>query len=187
EFVDEGRSRGMFNADSEIWTKLPEYSDVEDKRSLVAGLINYPWNRIIRTQLLHSGNIFFGPTVVHNDVLFHWHSILSASNIGYLDVEVCTHRKFNTRTQVPNIADERRMAVLEALRGTHARITDLDSYQDVHLQWKNFALDLLEWAKARIPEPLRQEYATKAHDLARVLESNTLKSAEDLASNHPKD
>ena len=166
EFVDEKRSRGMFNADADIWRELSEASETEAKRSLVAGLINYPWNRIIRTRLLHDGNIFFGPTVVHNDVLYHWHSILSASNIGHIDVEVCTHRKFSKRSQVTNIADERRMAVLEALRGTHERISDLSTYTHVRRQWESFSFGLIEWAKSKIPKDLLATYERNSGILA---------------------
>ncbi|PCC52648.1 hypothetical protein CIK59_16285 [Brevibacterium aurantiacum] len=175
EFVDEGRSRGMFNADVDIWRQLLEASEIEEKRSLVAGLINYPWNRIIQTRLLHDGNIFFGPTVVHNDVLFHWHSILNASNIGHADVEVCTHRKFSKRPQVTNIADERRMAVLEALRGTHERIAGLDSFAVVAEQWNDFAMHLIEWAFDRIPAKLREPYSEQSNILIKSIEEQARK------------
>lgn len=167
EYTDEKRSRGMFNADAEIWRQLPEADDNACRQALVAGLINYPWNRIIRTDLLHDANIFFGPTIVHNDVLYHWHSILAAKNIGFLDAEVCTHRKFAARAQVTNIDDERRMAVLESLRGTHLRISDLPAYQDAAAeQWRSFALHLLEWAEDRIPGSLKEMYRERASKLA---------------------
>ncbi|WP_447589975.1 glycosyltransferase family 2 protein [Microbacterium lacticum] len=169
EYTDENRARGMFNADADIWQQLPEATQNVEKQFLFTGLINYPWNRIIRTSLLHDANIFFGPTIVHNDVLFHWHSILSATNISYLDAAVCTHRKFAKRAQVTNIDDERRMAVLEALRGTHERISDLDSYAIAEEQWKHFALDLLDWAKGRIPAELQDTYERQAAQLREAL------------------
>lgn len=166
EFADEGRSRGMFNADSDIWKQLNEATDINAKRDLLAGLINYPWNRIIKTSLLHDANIFFGPTIVHNDVLYHWHSILSAEAIGHLEVEVCTHRKFKSRSQVTNIDDERRMAVLEALRGTHERISPLGSYSTVKPAWSKFAMELIEWAKARIPAQFQETYRQRSQELS---------------------
>ncbi|SMX95086.1 Glycosyltransferase involved in cell wall bisynthesis [Brevibacterium linens] len=179
EYVDEGRSRGMFNADSEIWKQLKEVTKIETKRRLLSGLINYPWNRIIKTQLLHDANIFFGPTVVHNDVLYHWHSILSAINIGILETDVCTHRKFVDRQQVTNIADERRMSVLEALRGTHERISDLPAYAQVREQWETFSLELIEWAKTKIPERLLVTYEANSRELAKAI-------LEEASSRDPK-
>lgn len=169
EYTDENRSRGMFNADTAIWRQLRDADDNATRQSLAAGLINYPWNRIIRTSLLHDANIFFGPTIVHNDVLFHWHSILAATRIGFLEVEVCTHRKFAEREQVTNINDGRRMAVLESLRGTHERISDLASFETVEEQWRTFALDLLEWAKGRIPAELQDTYERQAAQLRGAL------------------
>ncbi|GAA5203429.1 glycosyltransferase [Microbacterium jejuense] len=166
EYTDEGRSQGMFGGDRQIWEQLPQTSSNAERQQLAARLINYPWNRLIRTSLLHDANIFFGATVVHNDVQFHWHSVTSATSIGYLDVEVCTHRKFATRDQVTNISDARRMAVLEALRATHERISDLPSYPNVQDEWEKFALHLLEWAKSRIPDALQARYGVQSEALA---------------------
>ncbi|MBD3942547.1 glycosyltransferase [Microbacterium sp. NEAU-LLC] len=177
EYTDEARSRGMFNADSEIWAMLPLAVGNEDRQRLLAGLINYPWNRIIRTTLLHDANIFFGPTVVHNDVLFHWHTIVSAQRIDYLDVEVCVHRKFATRDQVTNISDARRMAVLEALRGTYERISPLESYPAVQAVWEQFAANLLEWAKSRVPDALQSAYTERSDELMRSFSADNVTPA----------
>lgn len=165
EFADEGRSQGMFTSDRDLWSSLAAASGNDDRQRIVARLINYPWNRIIRTSLLHDANIFFGPTIVHNDVLFHWHSIVSAERISYLDAEVCVHRKFATREQVTNIADARRLAVLDALRATHQRIVLLDSYPNVQNEWSSFASHLIEWAASRIPAPLQPTYVARSADL----------------------
>lgn len=165
EFTDENRSQGMFGSDREIWSDLASAASSADRQRFLARVINYPWNRIIRTSLLHDANIFFGSTVVHNDVLFHWHSVVSATNIGYLDAEVCVHRKFATRAQVTNIDDERRMGVLEALRATHQRIADLPAYSNVSSEWISFALHLMDWAKGRVPESLHPLYEQRRAEL----------------------
>lgn len=172
EFTDEKRSQGMFTSDRELWNGLAASADNDERQKLVARLINYPWNRIIRTSLLHDANIFFGPTVVHNDVLFHWHSVVSAKRISYLDAEVCTHRKFATRQQVTNISDARRMAVLEALRATHQRISLVDAYPNVEGEWKAFALHLIDWAKGRIPEDLQRTYAERSAELRAEMDAS---------------
>lgn len=164
DFPDEKRSRGMFDADRKIWEELLETHTNEERQRLVAKLINYPWNRVIRTDLLHDANIFFGPTVVHNDILYHWHSILAARHIGFFDGAICSHRKFKDRVQVTNIQDERRMGVLEAVRGTHQRISEFDSYRNIRNSWTNFSKELLTWAQSRIPEgllPVYQEMSDK--------------------------
>ena len=165
DHIDEKKTRGMYKADEEIWGRLRQSAHQAERQQLAAKLINYPWNRIIRTTLLHDANIFFGATVVHNDVLFHWHSIVAAQRISYVEVEVCSHRKFATRAQVTNINDARRLAVLEALRSTHARIRDLPDYDNVRWEWMAFAKHLLDWATTRIPETHRDVYAERSAEL----------------------
>ncbi len=173
DFVDEGRSQAMFNSDRELWAQLPEATRNDQRRAILAQVINYPWNRIIRTSLLHDANIFFGATVVHNDVLYHWHSVVGAQSISYLDVEVCAHRKFATRSQVTNISDSRRLAVLEALRSTHERISTLEAFPEVQDQWRAFALHLLEWARDRVPAELQETYDRRRHELIPLLTRET--------------
>lgn len=171
EHVDEGRIQKMLNADRVIWDQLPTATGNAELQGLVSGLVNYPWNRIIRTTLLHNANIFFGPTAVHNDVLFHWHSIVSAQHIGFLETQVCVHRKFATRAQVTNISDARRLVVLEALRGTYERISPLDGYANVRPEWESFVAHLVEWARDRVPQHLRDDYAEKSSELVASLET----------------
>lgn len=171
EFADEGRTQGMFGSDKSIWEQVGTASDNDDMQVLAARLINYPWNRIIRTSLLHDANIFFGPTVVHNDVLFHWHSVASAQRIGFHDVQVCLHRKFASRAQVTNISDARRMAVLEALRGAHERISPLPSYANIRPEWTNLTVHLLGWAKERVPAELVPTYEKRRAELVSSVEA----------------
>lgn len=173
DFADEMRTQDMSMADRRIWEGFANADTNEEMQTLAVGLVNYPWNRIIRTDLLHDANIFFGPTVVHNDVLYHWHSVLAASNISYVDVTVCKHRKFQTRAQVTNIEDERRMAVLEALRGTYQRVSTLDSYRQVEGDWTAFSQYLLGWAKSRIPEAMRVTYEDKRYELQRAMSASS--------------
>lgn len=152
EYFEENSSRGMFNADSKLWEAFPSKEDNISLKKQVASLINYPWNRIIKTDLIHDENIFFGPTVVHNDIPYHWHSIIAAKNISYTDLEVCTHRKFSKRDQITNISDSRRLMVFEALRYTQERIMQYPEFSNIKQQWTTFSIELIDWAKNRIPD-----------------------------------
>ncbi|WP_051172729.1 glycosyltransferase, partial [Microbacterium indicum] len=166
DYIDEKKVKGMFARDVEAWEKLPLSRTNAERQAFTANMINYPWTRIISTDLLHDANVFFGPTVVHNDVLYHWHSVMAATNIGFYDAIVCSHRKFKERDQVTNIKDARRMAVLEALRGTNKRISDLESYDNGREAWQTFSLKLLDWALDLIPAELRKTYQDHAETLA---------------------
>lgn len=164
-FYDKNTYRDMWNADQELWSKLLKSISNEEKQILSSGLINYPWNRIIKTDLLHSENIFFGKTVVHNDVPYHWHSIISAKNIGIFDKAVCSHRKFDEREQVTNINDFRRMMVFEAYRHTNTIISEYEMYEKIFPIWKKFILELLEWAKDRVPKEMQKTFIIKQENI----------------------
>lgn len=165
DYFDKNKSREMFNSDQKIWNKLLVSSDNNDKKVLASGLINYPWNRIIATKLLHDENIFFGKTVVHNDVPYHWHSIMASENIGILDEVVCHHRKFDEREQITNIKDSRRLMVLEAYRHTHHLISKYKGFDQLLPVWKDFITHLLTWAEDKIPDADKSYYNAKRIDI----------------------
>src|SRR5690606_16177596 len=93
ENFEEKKRRDLFNADRDVWDNM--LRNRNNIATEAVKLINYPWVRIIKTDLLHDENIYFGATVVHNDIPFHWHSLVTAKNIGLLDKAVCVHRKFS--------------------------------------------------------------------------------------------
>ncbi|QKS64250.1 glycosyltransferase family 2 protein [Cupriavidus gilardii] len=169
EYFDAKKSRGMFDADEGLWKELKSAVTHDDRRNIVAGLINYPWNRIIKTDFLHDENIFFGPTVVHNDIPYHWHSVVAAEKITYTDEPVCTHRKFESREQITNITDRRRMMVFEALRVTQASMEKYAQFSDLIPKWIRFSEHLIDWAERRIPKDALVEYAERAESFKRSL------------------
>jgi glycosyltransferase involved in cell wall biosynthesis len=161
EFFEDMKSRDMFNADADLWQKLRTAKTNLDYKKIVAGLINYPWNRIIKTKLLIDNNIFFAPTVVHNDIPYHWHSIVVANNIGIFDKTVCIHRKFTKRPQITNINDNRRLVLFEALKFTQNQLEKYPDFVHLKLMWKNFAEQLMKWAKDKIPQECQEAYIYK--------------------------
>ncbi|MGP4973268.1 glycosyltransferase family 2 protein [Psychrobacter alimentarius] len=170
-FHDKDTYRGMWNDDEAIWTQLKQADTNDDKKALSSKLINYPWNRVIKTKLLHDENIFFGKTVVHNDVPYHWHSIIAAKNIGIYDNAICYHRKFEKRQQITNITDARRLMVLEAYRYTHELIKGYQAYPLIFKSWEKFIRDLINWAKSRIPEEHLKTYGQRQKQIINELEA----------------
>lgn len=158
EFHEKGNTRDMWNADKDLWKQLMIVKTNSEKKTLASQLTNYPWNRIVSTALLHDENIFFGKTIVHNDVPYHWHTLISAKNIGIFDKAVCTHRKFEERQQITNISDYRRLMVLEAYRHTHELLKRYEDYGLIFVHWQKFIRDLLTWARDRVPEDKLEFY-----------------------------
>lgn len=163
QFYDTKTEREMWKADEDIWKQMLSNLSKQDKlKALACQLTNYPWNRLIKTSLLLDENIFFGKTVVHNDVPFHWHSIISAQHIGVCDKVFCIHRKFEVRPQITNIADDRRLQVLEAYRYTHHLLKEYSCYNTIFPYWQKFIRDLLTWARDRVPAE-KLEFYKKRH------------------------
>ena len=167
EFLD------LWDVDREIWSKLLLASSNNDRKVLACQLVNYPWNRIISTKLLHDENIFFGKTIVHNDVPYHWHSIATAKNIGVFNNYVCIHRKFDNREQLTNISDKRRLMVLEAYRHTNEVLRKSASYPLIFNYWKGFTIDLLKWASGRVPKEYWGYYNEKRKEIIYSLGEKT--------------
>ncbi|NLN68319.1 MAG: glycosyltransferase [Alcaligenaceae bacterium] len=169
-FHEKGKERDMFDADKTLWGKFTSAKDNNQLRILAAELINFAWNRIIKTELLLDANIFFGATVVHNDIAFHWDSLLVANRIGYTNNVVCTHRQFDQRTQITNVSDYRCLLVFDALEFTHHKIQKHENGKDLTDTWVNFARNLIKWVKDRIPEELQpQQYQLRRTKLLNQL------------------
>ncbi|KVC40564.1 dTDP-rhamnosyl transferase rfbG [Burkholderia diffusa] len=180
EFHEKSQVRDMFGADNALWKKFSEAADNNQRRRIAAALINYPWNRIIKTDLLHDANIFFGPTMVHNDIAFHWDSLLAADSIGYGDNVVCTHRKFESRFQVTNISDHRRLTAFDALEFTHHRISKHPNGECLVDIWVEFSSTLVRWIKDRVPESLLPVYEARKMKLMDLLASQREEKAHNV-------
>ena len=164
-FYEENKYQDMWNADKNNFNLIRENKNIEYKKKYACKLVNYPWNRIIRTLHLHDKNIFFGKTVVHNDIPYHWNSIVSANSIDAYDDFVCIHKKFNNREQITNISDTRRMAVIESLRFTHSIIKKYPIYKNIYNDWISFSQNLLKWAEERIPKEYKEKYHLLSNNL----------------------
>jgi glycosyltransferase involved in cell wall biosynthesis len=161
EFYEKKELRGMFNNDQLLWKQFRQAKDQNERRLVAASLINYPWNRLIKTEFLQDANIFFGPSIVHNDIAFHWESLLAANKIGYGEDFVCTHRKFEHRMQITNIFDDRRLEIFNALEYTHRRISQHANGPCLEEIWNGFVHSLLGWLKERLPEELHPQYEAR--------------------------
>jgi glycosyltransferase involved in cell wall biosynthesis len=151
----------MFPTDLRLWDALKNQGDSAKYAEVVAGMGNYPWNRIIKTTTLHENSIFFGGTPVHNDIQFHWHSICAAESIGYGSQVVCHHRLFEERSQTTNISDRRRLHVFSALEDTHAVLEKLPSFGNISDAWKLFSTKIVDWAGNVIEQSFHGEFATR--------------------------
>ena len=168
----------MWPGDQKAWTQgllmsgANAGTDADTKRKAAAfKLTNYPWIRIIRTAVLQSGRIWFGPTPVHNDVQYHWTSIASvaAQSIAFFDRPVCLHRKNPQMKQITNIATRDRLAVVDAVRLTDLMLqrcgrchfySDDGNAQFVGI-WAEFVKNLVSWATKLVPKACKPLYSLR--------------------------
>ena len=169
EFHEKKVFRGMFDTDESLWKKFPQAKSDNERRLIAASLINYPWNRLIKTELLHDANIFFGSTVVHNDIAFHWESLLATNKIGYGEEVVCTHRKFERRAQITNISDHRRLTAFDALEFTHRHIVEHANGHSLLRNWNEFVSEFLKWLKEHLPKKHQPQYETRKAKMLELL------------------
>ena len=137
-------------------------------------LVNYPWNRLARSELLHDERIFFGTTQVQNDVQYHWHVLSAARRVAFLAATaapVCYHKKFvgSSRMQLTKVKSASRLEMFWALQATHRilcqSLPDALEYDPVLMQvWRDFVVKAIEWARnsklvpaKSIPEFLRSK------------------------------
>jgi hypothetical protein len=148
---------GMDKYDQATWEQMVALEFSPDAREAAMTLVNYPWNRLTRTQLLHDENgIFFGTTQVQNDVQYHWHALSVAKRVAFLSAAsapICFHKKFvgTQRMQLTKIKSSRRLEMFWALQATHRVLcTASDPFNDdprTMSAWGSFVNKTLVWAR----------------------------------------
>lgn len=83
--------------DRDIWARagcaigaLRQVSIAE--RAVLARLSAYPWGRISRTEFLRGHGVRFAPTLLHNDIPFHWLGLMRADRVLTSDRIAIHHR-----------------------------------------------------------------------------------------------
>jgi len=165
--ADDGRVtkvRGPWDGDARVFRATDHI-----KRAAFT-LVNYPWNRLVRTDLMRDQGVNFGPTKVHNDILFHWTSIAAATRVSLFNETVCRHFKFNTGKQLTNVATEARLQVLDAVDITfrHLQRWDFCAVAEFGTAWNKFVQTLLSWAKSRVPPELQPTYKRRSQATLKV-------------------
>lgn len=149
--------------DGKIWDSLMKEGGLRQGRlvdmSDLLGFSNYPWNKVIRTSVFREVGLKFGATVVHNDILGHWYSLLFADQIILLDHSICTHIVPADGANLTNQNSRTRMSLISALDETYALLkSDAEKRQTYSRVYWDFALRTFRWARARIDPSLGAEF-----------------------------
>lgn len=140
----------MTEHDCKIWSRIDPCLPTKDFRNQLLRLGNYPWIRLTKTSFIRQHNLQFGSTAVHNDIRFHWHSLVAAESLGICPNPVCTHFLHEGGSQLTSITDERRLQVFDALAETYAVISTYPRYTEIRDTWINFCREIISWARDNI-------------------------------------
>jgi glycosyltransferase involved in cell wall biosynthesis len=164
---------GMNAFDSAAWSRytssrrrLTRLGDVPQ----LLGFSNYPWNKVLRTDHHRDAGLRFSATVVHNDILGHWLTLLDARTILLLDVPLCTHIVNEGARNLTNRESRARLSLLDALEET---LTELERRPEkraryAHHYW-DFVLRVSRWAAGRLTPDVVDEFnARLATHLMRI-------------------
>ena len=133
-------------------------------------LVNYPWNRLARSEFLQAERIFFGTTQVQNDVQYHWHALSAARRVAFLAATaapVCYHKKFvgTSRMQLTKVKSSSRLEMFWALQATHRILCQsvphaLEDDPGKMQAWRQFVGEAIEWARNSklVPEKSMPEF-----------------------------
>ena len=149
---------GMDKYDHTTWTQTVALQSNNATREAALALVNYPWNRLARSEVLHTERIFFGTTQVQNDVQYHWHLLSAARRVAFLAATaapVCYHKKFvgSSRMQLTKVKSASRLEMFWALQATHRILCQsvphaLEDGAGTMQVWRHFVGKAIEWARS---------------------------------------
>jgi glycosyltransferase involved in cell wall biosynthesis len=148
---------GMDKYDHATWMQAVALQSSNATREAAVTLVNYPWNRLARSEFVQAERIFFGTTQVQNDVQYHWHALSAARRVAFLAATaapVCYHKKFvgSSRMQLTKVKSASRLEMFWALQATHRVLCQSvpDALEDgpgTMAAWRSFARKVTDWAK----------------------------------------
>ena len=131
---------------------------------------NFPWNKMIRTAHYQSLNLapFFGETKVNNDILGHWNILLNARKIVMVDRKIVTHRMSGARDHLSKRFGAERLEIFSALRALHDLLkTDPGGLAQFGATYWSFAMQMTNWAGARLDDQFQTAFRASCRDLVR--------------------
>lgn len=161
--------QSMTNGDEAIWAKIVGAQSARrvtlDLCPQLLGLTNYPWVRVMRTETFRKAGLRYGSTMVNNDILGHWYSLLFAGQILLLNDVICTHVVLPGGANLTNRATRDRLSLLDALDETYDLLEShpalLRRYS--HHYWGG-AMSVISWASDKISPSLRQDFALRTRE-----------------------
>jgi glycosyltransferase involved in cell wall biosynthesis len=118
------------------------------QKSAVYTLSNFPGNRLVKTDVLLAGDMFFGPTEKFNEIQYHWVMIAQANSFRFFHKPVCILREVEEN---PSTKLKDRLALIDAVEMTDRVLSGKRFYDGAPNErqtvWFKFVKEKLLWAK----------------------------------------
>ncbi len=126
---------------------------------------NYPWNKVHLTDAYRRSGLRFGSTLVHNDILGHWHSLLFAHRVLLLNHELCTHIVERGGPNLTNRTHRGRLALFDALDETYDLLEANRELRErySHLYWA-FVMRVTSWAATTLDPTMRRVFKARMQE-----------------------
>jgi glycosyltransferase involved in cell wall biosynthesis len=172
-YVEKSKIDSMYPNDCEIFKTSHSKTSQALLQNSAMNLTGFPWNRLILTELLNRHQIKFGDTVVHNDILFHWHSICSSERLGFWYEVVCTHKKFQSGT-LSSLKDHNRLSVFDAILQIYEKLKNNVIFQQNIDMYNDISEKIIQWdRKILLPEIIEEfDLRHKSYLDKKSMESN---------------
>lgn len=156
---------GMNSFDNAVWGQYLDSTQRVcrlDEVPRLLGSSNYPWNKVIRTERYREVGLRFGDTMVNNDILGHWMTLLFARKLVLMDDVLCTHIVNEGGKNLTNRKSRVRLTLFDALDSTYSMLEEHPDLRNrfAHHYW-DFVLRVTSWAEGRVPPEAKPEFSQR--------------------------
>lgn len=132
----------------EFWYKVRNNQPIEKNELLL--LPAYPWNKLIKRELLVKYDIKCTETYCHNDFAISIKSILKAEKIAYVPESFVMHRMAPDYNQTTNDKSLRRLDLFKATEDVNRLIEQENIPDELQVYYLQCRWDLFVWATFRL-------------------------------------
>lgn len=157
-------SKMLSKYDRDTWKYIETEVDINKSHSLnnfLDFLIApaYPWNKLIKRELLISNNITCTETFCHNDLALSWKSMVSAKSFAFLPESLIIHRHAPALTQLTNDNSKKRLDLFHAIDDVNDFLLKKKPADPVPLYYLRFKWDCFFWGIIKIAPKYRRTFA----------------------------
>lgn len=153
----------MLESDEIIWERYAKEYGPEDvipiwKAPYLTHTINYPWNKIYRTDYMRKFNVRFPDLRMHEDVPFHWSALMHCERMVCLTEfpPLVQHNRSQGRDRATDHAGKMRLDLVDSGVLVFQEINNHPHLKMFYPVFARFLLDVFEWAESTI-EPAYRE------------------------------